>query len=175
MPPQLDDDLSLIGPDLSAAADSDGQSRLYQQELLTYGSAEAEDDEAYERKVKRAFHMRELRQIDEVITSRKSYANKIFLLVVCWLVGLAAFLALSGFSAFTHFSLDTKVLLALVGGTTLNVLGIFTIVANYLFPKNGQSIMSSTAPPAPAKPTGRVRVPRAKGTSAKETADDIAK
>ncbi|MDP4360701.1 hypothetical protein QR510_29170, partial [Escherichia coli] len=43
------------------------------------------------------------------------------------------------------FDLDDKILLALIGGTTLNVLGIFTIVTNFLFPKSGASIFSQTA------------------------------
>lgn len=136
-PPQPD--LSLIVPVVtlpnSAAKD------LYLQEVESYASVDDKDDDAYERKITRAFHSRELKQIDEIIESRKAYANKIFKLVVFWLIGVVAVILLSGFGPF-GFLLDDKVLLALIGGTTLNVLGIFTIVANFLFPKNGHSILS---------------------------------
>lgn len=65
---------------------------------------------------------------------RRTYGNKIFCLICCWLVGLAALLMAQGFEDFP-FKLETGVMLAVVGGTTINVLGLFVIVANYLFPK----------------------------------------
>lgn len=152
-------DLDLIGPIISAPDDK--QAELYSAELEAYSSADEVDDQAYARRERLAFLVRELKQIDEIVKSRKEYANKIFLLVVWWLVCLGAMLLLAGFKCF-GFSLDTKVLLTLIGGTTLNVLGIFTIVANFLFPKNGHSILSKAAgekgKEAPLKPaTQRAR------------------
>ena len=45
-------------------------------------------------------------------------------------------LALQGFlSPWKVFALSDAVILAAIGGTTVNVLGIFIIVVNYLFPK----------------------------------------
>lgn len=133
-------DLSLIDPGV-ATAPTDDTERLYREELKTYASADEESDEQYERRARRAFLSRELKQIDDIVASRKNYANKIFCLVVGWLIGLAAVVLLAGWK-FEGFELDSKVLLALIGGTTLNVLGIFTIVTNFLFPKNGHSILS---------------------------------
>jgi hypothetical protein len=141
VPKTTEPDLSLIGPAAIPAAGEPEQ--LYAEELATYAAYDAEDDLAYERRARNAFLARELKQIDEIVRSRKTYANKIFCLIVCWLVAIGAVLLLSGFHAY-GFDLDTNVLLALIGGTTLNVLGIFTIVANFLFPKGGHSILSQS-------------------------------
>lgn len=144
---QADHDLSFI--DLPKFEDplhgEDGappNASLYAKELAAYGEFDDQDDEAFERKVRHAFLARELQQIDEIVASRKSYANKIYWLVVCWLIGMGLVILLVGFKEWTKFEVDTKVVLALIGGTTLNVLGIFTIVTNFLFPKNGHSIFS---------------------------------
>ena len=63
---------------------------------------------------------------------RKRYAGKIFGLVAVWLVFIAIVMISVGLS-FLKFS--ENVVLALIGSTTLNVLVLFYIVANYLFPK----------------------------------------
>ena len=70
------------------------------------------------------------------LKQRKEYANKIFYLIVVWLVVLLIILLLQGFQGFgkaVGFSLSDSVLLAFIGGTTINVLGIFVIVAKYIF------------------------------------------
>ncbi len=86
----------------------------------------------------------ELQQINNIITARTEYAEKVFLLVKRWLIAVFLILAIQGmFHAFWEKSpLSDQVLMALIGGTTLNVIGIFTIVANFLFPKNGHSFFS---------------------------------
>jgi len=58
--------------------------------------------------------------------------NKTYWLVVFWILGILALLAAQGFGVF-EFNLSDKVLITLIGGTTLNVLGIFVIVAKYFF------------------------------------------
>jgi hypothetical protein len=58
-------------------------------------------------------------------------------LVFIWLLGIVAFLLLDGFSPILlghQFKLSDPVILALIGGTTVSVLGLFTIVATYFFP-----------------------------------------
>lgn len=64
---------------------------------------------------------------------RKRYATRIFLLICGWLISLFVVLFFQGLSVW-EFSLTDPVLLALIGGTTANVLGIFIIVTRYLFP-----------------------------------------
>lgn len=84
---------------------------------------------------------------------RQKYAKYLFKLVCAWLLGVYSIIILGGLSASTiridvddiphleridglpKFELSDTVLLALIGGTTVNVLGLFIIVANYLFPK----------------------------------------
>ena len=67
------------------------------------------------------------------IAERKIYAKRIFVLICCWLV--AAFLLLVADGIGFHFALSDSVVLAVIGSTTINVLGIFYIVTHYLFPK----------------------------------------
>jgi hypothetical protein len=70
-------------------------------------------------------------QIDDFkqdTSERKKYANRIFCLVVGWLLGVAVLLLIF------HSLVTERVLIALLSGTTINVLGIFVVVAKYLFP-----------------------------------------
>lgn len=82
---------------------------------------------------------------------RQKYARYLFKLICAWLLGIYSIIMLSGVGATTarfdmsdlpvvkrlefkpSFKLSDAVLLALIGGTTINVLGLFVIVANYLF------------------------------------------
>jgi len=82
----------------------------------------------------------ELRGIHQDLDERKKYAKSIFILICCWLAAMFIILLLQGFGAapvFGHyaFRLTDAVVLAAIGSTTVNVLGIFIIVINYLFPK----------------------------------------
>lgn len=70
--------------------------------------------------------------IGQNIKERKKYAGHIFWLIVGWLVLLFVVLGLQGFK-YCEFELSENVLLALITGTTVNILGIFVIVVNYLF------------------------------------------
>jgi hypothetical protein len=75
---------------------------------------------------------------EQNIKERKKYAHRIFLLICFWLAGVFLLLVADGESGFTHFSLPEGVVLAIIGSTTLNVLGIFVIVTHYLFPQQGE-------------------------------------
>jgi hypothetical protein len=63
---------------------------------------------------------------------RKKYAHRIFVLICTWIGGVFAIVVAQGIGC--HFSLAEGVVLAVIGTTTVNVLGIFYIVAHYLFP-----------------------------------------
>jgi hypothetical protein len=72
------------------------------------------------------------------IALRKDFAWDIFYLIVVWLCAIFGILLLQGFQVGIcghAFKLDDSVVLALIGGTTINVLGIFIIVVRYLFPQ----------------------------------------
>ena len=68
---------------------------------------------------------------------RKVYAGKTFNLLCVYMVCVGILLLMSGFaeSEKAKFHLSDPVLIAILGTTTTNVLGIFYFVANYLFPK----------------------------------------
>ena len=78
------------------------------------------------------------------IAERKKYAHRIFCLISTWLASVLVIIFLDGFGSsatvlpWIHlpFHLSEPVVLAIVGSTTLDVLGIFYIVTNYLFPKH---------------------------------------
>jgi hypothetical protein len=71
--------------------------------------------------------------IKQDTTERKRYANRTFWLVCFWLGGIALTIVAQGFKAW-GFYLDADIVMALIGGTTTGVVGIFLIVARYLFP-----------------------------------------
>ena len=68
-------------------------------------------------------------------SERKTYAGRIFRLLIGWLCVVASILCLRGFSKLTFFNLSDAVLMTLIGSTTASVVGIFIIVAKYLFPQ----------------------------------------
>lgn len=87
-------------------------------------------------------------------TERQKYARHLFCLICTWLVGVYLILILDGINEskirisprndinvenveiVAKFDLPDTVILALIGGTTINILGLFVIVANYLFNSN---------------------------------------
>lgn len=79
---------------------------------------------------------------------RAKYAGKLFVLICAWLISIYLIIISHGLNKQSvsvqradeteitynfSFDLSDTVLLALIGGTTINVLGLFVIVANYLF------------------------------------------
>ena len=76
------------------------------------------------------------------IKLRKKFAWALFWLTVGWLIAIYFAVFLVGFGGVWKFSftLSDKVLIALITSTTINVLGLFTIVIRNLFPnKDGKS------------------------------------
>jgi len=73
-------------------------------------------------------------QLRQDNSNRQLYAQRLFLLIICWFIGLFALLFFQGFAMKKWFLLPENVLLAAIGGSTLNVLGVFAIVVRYLFP-----------------------------------------
>ena len=71
--------------------------------------------------------------IRQDIEQRKEFAKKIFRLVCVWLIVVFAILLFQGFHL-AGFDLGQPVLLAVIGSTTINIIGLFYVVAHYLFP-----------------------------------------
>ena len=70
----------------------------------------------------------------EQIKHRRRYAGRIFVFVVAWIVAIFAVLLAEGWELW-GLDIADSVLVTLIGGTTVSVLGLFAIVANYFFPK----------------------------------------
>ena len=66
--------------------------------------------------------------------ARKEYAKKIFGLTCAWVGAIYLLLLLQGFN-YSGFKLSDNVLLAAIGSTTANIIGVFLIVTRYFFPK----------------------------------------
>jgi hypothetical protein len=82
----------------------------------------------------------ELRQNTE---QRKTYANRLFLVMVAWLAFVASNVLVQGFGVGIYkyggrFRLADSVVIALITTTTATVLAVFLAVANYLFPRRSQ-------------------------------------
>ena len=65
---------------------------------------------------------------------RKKYSTRLFSLICVWIGLIVSIVFLHGCEE-VPFRLAQTEIVTLIGSTTLNVLGLFVIVARYLFPK----------------------------------------
>lgn len=72
--------------------------------------------------------------LHEDLNARRSWGNRVFWLLVGWLVAAFAVLVCQGFGL--DFHLSDSVIITLITTTTANVLGLGYVVVNYLFPNN---------------------------------------
>lgn len=63
---------------------------------------------------------------------RKKYAKYTFWLIAAWLIGIFGIVIAVGRG---YLMLPASVLNTMIGSTTIGILGLFGIVANYLFPR----------------------------------------
>ncbi len=68
----------------------------------------------------------------QILKHRGGYAFGIFVLVIIWLVGIFLILVCQGF-AWHGFHLDDSVLLAAIGSTTANIIGVLLIIVKFIF------------------------------------------
>jgi len=76
----------------------------------------------------------EAKSLEQDIEERKKYANKIFWLICVWLTVVLVIMTVNGATR-VAFTLSDSVLIALISGVSVNIIALFAIVANYLFPK----------------------------------------
>jgi len=69
------------------------------------------------------------------IKERKEILLCFFILACSWVSVIGVLLFLEGFGSSLRFHLSDSVLLAAIGFTTANIIGILYVVANYLFKK----------------------------------------
>jgi hypothetical protein len=106
-----------------------------------------QEEKALQEKIKSDRLRAELAGFQQDIDERKKYADKSFCLVKNWIYGVFILLLLQGFlseptpfstkwvSFVFLFKLPDNVLLAVLGGTTVSVVGKYVFVAKYLFPR----------------------------------------
>ena len=85
----------------------------------------------------RALVDHERAKVDDLIQDRdqrKTYGRRLYWLIVAWLIVIGLIVLLHGFICIP-FELSVTIMATLIGSTTASVLGLFAIVANYLFPK----------------------------------------
>ena len=73
-----------------------------------------------------------LKGLEQDREQRKEYTGKIFRLVCWWFGGLANIIIWSQW-----LKISDNVLIALISGTSVNIIGLMIIVIKYLFPKKG--------------------------------------
>jgi hypothetical protein len=73
----------------------------------------------------------------QLLGHRRWYALGIFLLVIIWLVGIFLLLVWQGF-CWRNFHLSDSVLLAAIGSTTANIIGVLLIIVKFIFSDTGQ-------------------------------------
>ena len=126
-------------------------SQIFGQTTLSTQPNAFRDETAYTDRIKATHEAETLKLRNDIIKQdmeeRKVYANRIFSLVTYWLFFIAIILIGSGYHSYelkisdkaifslNGLKLSDTVILSLIGSTTLNVLALFYIVANYLFPK----------------------------------------
>ena len=74
-----------------------------------------------------------LKHLNENHTLRLSYTGRIYWLVVGWLACVVIYICWAGF-AWKGFVLPEKVLLAFITSTTVTVVGLFVLVAKWMYP-----------------------------------------
>jgi len=101
-----------------------------------------------------------LQDIIQNINERKKYADRIYNLVCCWLIGIGVIIFYQGlWPEWKIFHLSDKMLITLIGGTTINILGIFVIVTKYLFRDLFQSSLTDKSlPPAMESPKRQIKL-----------------
>lgn len=138
---ETDDELSII--QALPLGNNEEPARKEESSYYTERINNAEADKAEE----------QVRNLQQDREERQKYAKNLFHVICAWLIGIYSILLFNGFNDSTvhfktddiplikrvvilpKFQLSDTVLLALIGGTTVNVLGLFVIVANYLFHK----------------------------------------
>jgi hypothetical protein len=85
----------------------------------------------------------ELNELKDNHQLRLTYTARIFWLVVAWLACVVASIIMSGLAAW-GFHLSDGVLIAFITSTTVNVVGLFVLVAKWMFPSGKGSSSGAT-------------------------------
>jgi hypothetical protein len=100
----------------------------------------SEPDEGFTQEKAYLEHQQVLIQLQseiQDIRERKKYALWFVVLACAWVSIIAILLFFQGFGSLVGFRISDSVLLAAIGSTTMNIVGVLYVVAYYLFPKRG--------------------------------------
>lgn len=111
----------------------DLRKRASQEEDQLNKSSSEEKEELSHRSKKGAeeLDLQDVKDREQNRNERQKYASRIFWMIVVWLFAVSVLIVMQGLE--NCFSLQENTILAILGGTTLNVLGLFTLVIRYLF------------------------------------------
>lgn len=96
------------------------------------------DLEEHRLKVEIDLLQQQFREASDTHDLRLSYANRLFWLVCAWLACVVFAVELTGFKTW-GFTLSDPILIAFITTTTINVVGLFFVVAKWLFPSKGNA------------------------------------
>ena len=106
--------------------------------------ADQQTENLYDEEARSLENERLRAEVDDLIQDReqrKTYGNRLFGLVVVWLIVIGLVILLHGF-AFVPFELSVAVLTTLIGSTTASVLGLFAICLLYTSPSPRDGLLS---------------------------------
>jgi hypothetical protein len=83
-----------------------------------------------------------LKEAKDLHGIRKEYIGKLFGLIQVWLIIVVIFLILSAFIK-QYFTLSDSVIIAFITSTTVSVLGLFVLVAKWLYPSSQKDVVES--------------------------------
>jgi hypothetical protein len=103
-------------------------------DAVVAAASDEPDDCTTQEQYDQARRREELESSKQDREERKKHADNIFILTCSWVVGIYLLLIFQGFQ-YNGFRLTDHVILAAIGSTTANIVGVFLIVTRYLFPK----------------------------------------
>lgn len=111
----------------------DEQSEMEQEDFALYGDF---DSYAHRRKKLQDLESGDIdnQQKFDTLDARRTYAWRIFCLLCLWVTLTYATVIASGYEK-CPIQLSDTVLLALITSGSVNIIGLFAVVLNYLFPK----------------------------------------
>ena len=84
-------------------------------------------------------HREAIKQLSSIRRLREKYSNRLFWLLAIWLLAIACATVFQGFESI-RFELPEIAFAILIGSTTVSVVGLFAVVARYLFPRLEDSL-----------------------------------
>lgn len=120
---------------INNAADVEASITVKRDDILVATEKEALENAKLETEVERL--KSELQHAKDLHEIRKKYTGRLFWLIVAWLSVVIIFVTLTA-TIKPYFNLADSVLIAFITSTTISVLGLFILVAKWLFPSNAR-------------------------------------